>query len=150
MGQNYGAGNMLRVKRIYSICMALSLALCCASNLLIAWQHDLCLSAFSTDDEVLGYGSLRMMVVLTTQWIACSYEISGAALRGMGRSMLPTLITIVGTCLLRIFWIFIVARHWHGFQTLMAIYPVSWTITGCMMLTALYLTFRKMKTQEAV
>lgn len=149
VGQNYGAGNMLRVKRIYWICMALSFALCCISNLLIAWQHDLCLSAFSTDGEVLDYGSRRMMVVLTTQWIACSYEISGAALRGMGRSMLPTLITIVGTCLLRIFWIFVVARHWHGFQTLMGIYPVSWMITGCMMLTALYLTFRKMETQEA-
>ena len=140
---------MLRVKRIYWICMALSFALFCISNLLIAWQHDLCLSAFSTDGEVLDYGSRRMMVVLTTQWIACSYEISGAALRGMGRSMLPTLITIVGTCLLRIFWIFVVARHWHGFQTLMGIYPVSWMITGCMMLTALYLTFRKMETQEA-
>ena len=79
-------------------------------------------------------------------------QVEGGAKYGtkeVGAWMLPTLITIVGTCLLRIFWIFVVARHWHGFQTLMGIYPVSWMITGCMMLTALYLTFRKMETQEA-
>lgn len=144
IGQNYGAGNNSRVKRIYAQCLGMSFLMCFSMNLLITWQHDMCISVFSTDNGVMEYGALRMIVVLATQWIACSYEISGAALRGMGKSVLPTLITIFGTCLLRIVWIFIVARHYHSYQVLMAAYPVSWTITGCMMCVALYLSFRKL------
>ncbi len=137
-GQNYGAGNNERVKRIFWMCTALSFAACFTLNILIALLHTPCLSLFSTDPEVLHFGTERIMIVLTTQSIACSYEISGATMRGMGKSMLPTLITIFGTCLLRIVWIFGIAEHFGDFQVLMAAYPVSWTLTGAMMCATFY------------
>lgn len=143
IGQNYGAGNNERVKRIYWMCMGMGVLSCFSLNMLIAWQHTPCLSLFSTDPEVLRYGTERLLIVLTTQAIACSYEISGASLRGMGKSMLPTLITIFGTCLLRIVWIFGVAKHFNDYGVLMAAYPVSWTITGIMMCIAYYIFTRK-------
>ena len=137
-GQNYGAGNNERVKRIFWMCTALAFAACFTLNILIALLHTPCLSLFSTDPEVLHFGTERIMIVLTTQSIACSYEISGATMRGMGKSMLPTLITIFGTCLLRIVWIFGIAEHFGDFQVLMAAYPVSWTLTGAMMCATFY------------
>lgn len=133
IGQNYGAGNFKRVKRIFWICMGLGTLSCFTLNMLITWQHTACLSIFSTDPEVLEFGSKRIFVALATQAIACSYEIAGASLRGMGKSVLPTLITIFGTCLLRIVWIFGVAEHYKDFEILMMAYPLSWTITGTMM-----------------
>ena len=144
IGQNYGAGDNKRVRRVFWICMGLGMAFCLTSNLLISWQHTLCLSVFSTDPEVLAFGSERILVALATQSIACFYEIPGAALRGMGRSVLPTVITVFGTCLLRIVWIFGVAEHYRSFKVLMAAYPVSWTLTGIMMSVAFYIFMKKL------
>ena len=150
IGQNYGAGNFCRVTRIYRICMGMSVAMCACANLLICWRHGFFLGFFSDDGSVLDYGARRMLVVLALQWIACSYEISGAALRGMGKSVLPTLITIFGTCLLRISWIYVISAHWHGFEILMASYPVSWTLTGCLMLIAFFTACRKIQNTKEI
>lgn len=143
IGQNYGAGKFDRVKRIFWICLGMSMVSCLFLNLMITWQHTTCLSLFSTDPDVLLFGSERIFIALAFQSIACLYEIPGAALRGMGRSMLPTLITVFGTCLLRIVWIFGVAEHFKDFKVLMGAYPVSWTLTGIMMSTAFYLFVKK-------
>lgn len=144
IGQNYGAGNNDRVRKIFRICMSTGFLLCFCLNMLILLGHNACLSIFSTDESVLAFGNKRLFVVLATQAIACSYEISGASMRGMGQSILPTAIVIFGTCILRILWIFGVARWFHTFEVLMMAYPVSWLITGIMMLLAYRKTSKKL------
>lgn len=86
-----------------------------------------------------------MHTALVLQGLACLYEIPGSALRGMGRSMLPTLLTVFGTCLLRIVWVYTICPIWKGFHALMFVYPVSWTITGIMVMTAFIVTFNKIR-----
>ncbi len=150
IGQNYGAGKNDRVKRVFWICMGMGVAACMVSNIIITWQHTAFLSVFSADPEVLRFGTERIYVALATQSIACLYEIPGSSLRGMGKSIQPTLITIFGTCLLRIVWIFGVAEHFKSFQILMMAYPVSWTITGIMMSAIFYVYAKKnLKTSPA-
>lgn len=150
IGQNYGAGLKDRVKRIYWICMGLSVVGCGVMNLLFVWQSHFFLDFFSTDPGVQKFGTIRMDIVLAWQFIASSYEISASALRGMGKSMLPTLLTIFGTCLLRICWVYIVCPIWNSFDTIMLIYPISWIATGIMVCTAFYITARrKLSTQMA-
>lgn len=143
IGQNYGAGQMQRVKRIFWLCMAMSVVGCGFANLLFVWQDDFFLNFFSTDTVVHGYGAIRLHTVLAFQWLACSYEISGSSLRGMGRSLMPTLFTVVGTCLLRIVWVYVVCPNYHGFKMLMSVYPISWVLTGLMVVTAFAVVLRK-------
>ena len=143
IGQNYGAGYNDRVRRIYWICMSLAVVTCALANWLFVWQHDFFLSLFSTDPVVMQYGSIRLHYVLAFQAIACSYEISGSALRGMGKSMLPTVMTIFGTCLLRIAWVYLVCPRYHGFEVIMMVYPVSWLLTGIMVCAAFAYTLKK-------
>lgn len=81
IGQNYGAGQMQRVKRIFWLCMAMSVVGCGFANLLFVWQDDFFLNFFSTDAVVHEYGAIRLHTVLAFQWLACSYEISGSSLR---------------------------------------------------------------------
>ena len=148
IGQNYGAGHNDRVRRIYRICLSMSFVLCFGLNMLILLFSDACLNIFSTDPSVVDFGTQRLFVVVATQSIACSYEISGASMRGMGQSMLPTLIAIFGTCILRIVWIFGVAQNFHSYDVLMMAYPVSWTLTGTMMLIAYRRTANKLLRTE--
>lgn len=143
IGQNYGAGHHDRVKRIYWICMGLGVVCCGVLNELFVWQHDFFLSFFSNDANVQAFGYKRMSIVLTWQFIACSYEISASALRGMGKSMLPTVLTVFGTCLLRIVWVYAVCPIWKSFDTIMLVYPISWIATGIMVCSAYYITAKK-------
>lgn len=143
IAQNYGAGNYNRVKRIYWLCLGLSTLLSAASAQLFIWQKTFLVSLFTTDASVAEYAYTRMLIVLLWQFIACSYEISASAMRGMGKSMLPTLLTIVGTCLLRVVWVFAVCPVWTSYQTIMIVYPITWITTGIMVFTAFHITARK-------
>lgn len=136
IGQNYGAQKYDRVRRIYRICLLMGLIGCFIANALFTWQNQFFLSFFTTDAEVIHYGAIRMEGVLLFQFIACSYEVTGSALRGMGESMLPTIMTVFGTCILRIIWVFAVLPHYTGFAHLLQVYPLSWILTGAMVIIA--------------
>ena len=148
IAQNYGAGRMDRVHRVFWICMGSSVAFCAAFNWLFAWQSDFFLGFFSNVPMVHHYGTLRMHIVLALQFIASSYEIAGSSLRGMGKSLTPALLTVFGTCLLRMVWVYVVSPIWRGYDVLMTVYPVSWIVTGLLVLTAYWMTIRK-KTAKA-
>lgn len=143
IGQNYGAQKYDRVRRIYRICLLMGLVGCFIANALFTWQNQFFLSFFTTDAEVIHYGAIRMEGVLLFQFIACSYEVTGSALRGMGESMLPTIMTVFGTCILRIIWVFAVLPHYTGFAHLLQVYPLSWILTGAMVIIAYKLKMRQ-------
>lgn len=147
-GQNYGAGLNHRVKRIFAICLFMGFVGCAALNWFFIWQEDFFLSLFTDSPAVIALGKTRMHIALAWQSIAAFYEISGSVLRGMGKSMEPTLITVFGTCLLRIAWIFIIMPGWRGFDHLLAVYPVSWVITAVMMLGLYFWRTRKLLAQN--
>lgn len=141
--QNYGAGQIERCKRIFRLSMLLSFVCCGVLNVLLVWQREFFISFFTSSPEVIQYAAIRMQYVLLFQFIASSYEISGAALRGLGYSMTPTILTIFGTCILRLVWVYTVNRQYNSFEVLMYVYPLSWVITGIAVWVAYYTIRRK-------
>ena len=85
-----------------------------------------------------------MEIVLLTQSLACSYEIAGAALRGLGYSMLPAILTVFGTCVLRLFWVYVICPLFPTFEALMIIYPISWIVTGAAVCIAYHIIQKKL------
>ena len=86
-------------------------------------------------------GGERICGVLAFQFIACSYEVAGGALRAIGYSVLPMVITVIGTCVLRVSWTW--SHTWNSFKELLVIYPITWVITGISMVVAYYIIARK-------
>lgn len=86
----------------------------------------------------------RLLIVTTLELLTSTYEISGGAMRGFGHSLTPALITVVGSCVLRLIWINTVCRAVHEFWVVMIIYPISWVLTGTAMITAYLLLRRKL------
>lgn len=142
-GQNFGAGNIDRCRRIFKICMIGGALSCLLGNALFYTQRDFFLSLFTTDPQVVHYAVIRMRWVLVFQSLAASYEISAAAMRGMNYSLEPALLTILGTCVLRLLWVFFVCPVWPGFDRLMYCYPLSWVLTGTMVVACYIATSRK-------
>jgi putative MATE family efflux protein len=142
-GQNYGAGLYDRCKRVAAICMFYSVAVCGVANFLIVWQQQACIGVFTSDAAVVHYASVRFHTVLVFQSLASSYEIAGAYMRGLGYSLTPMLLTVFGTCVLRLGWVYLFPRIDYSFRTLMVIYPVTWAVTGLAVITAAVIVQRK-------
>lgn len=143
ISQNFGAGRRENVRAVFRRCMALSVAGCFLLNVIFCWFRVDFLHIFISGDEAVAFGAVRMQYVLLFQFIACSYEIAGASMRALGYSMTPTVIVILGTCLLRVCWVS--AGPYAEFRDLLIVYPLSWIITGTAVLTAYLLIARKLK-----
>lgn len=144
VSQNYGARRFDRCRKAVRQTMALALVSCMALNVLFVWQKDISIGIFTADAEAFVYAAVRLETVLLFQWMACSYEIAGAALRGLGHSALPALLTVFGTCALRLLWVYLVAPQFHSFRWLLTVYPLSWVLTGTMVCAAYAMVSRRL------
>ncbi len=149
ISQNYGAGQMERVRRVFRLSLLLATVGTMIPNVLIAWQSHFFLTAFTTDQSVIDIGTTRLLCVLLFQWIASYYEVAGSAMRGLGFSMTPTVIVITGTCMLRLVWVLVFPLFGGEFRQLMLVYPASWLLTDIMMWIAWRRVWRKVMLRHA-
>ena len=140
---NYGAGHAGRCNRVFAICMALSVVASGVLNVALVWWKEPMVSLFTTEPGAMCYAYERMTYVLLFQFVASSYEIAGACMRGLGYSMTPTVFTVVGTCVLRIIWVHTVTADATDFGLLMSVYPLSWCVTGSCVLIAYYVVRKR-------
>lgn len=141
--QNYGAGQYDRCKRVYRMAMLMSVLVSGVLSLSFLLGRGFFISLFTDTPEVAEYAAIRMTRLMTFYFVLNSYEISGSALRGMGYSMTPAVITVFGTCVLRLAWVFTVCKRFTGFEMLMNVYPLSWVVTGIAMVAAYLFIQRK-------
>lgn len=136
--QNYAAGNAKRCKKIFSECFLCGFVSISIFDALIILTRNTCIQLFTQDPEVIHYALIRILFVVSTQPLSATYEISGSTLRGMGHSMLPALMTIFGTCIIRLLWVYLIFPLFGTFEMLLIIYPISWLITGVAMTISYY------------
>ena len=140
--QNYGAGKLDRCRRVFRITMLCSMAVSlCFTLLFVLFRYPM-IGIFTKDPGVIDYAVQRLLIVIIPYVLVSSYEIGGSCLRGLGHSLTPAILTIIGTCILRIVWVKAVDPIFHDFRLLMAVYPITWIITGIMVLIA-YFTIAK-------
>ncbi|MBQ7159011.1 MAG: MATE family efflux transporter [Treponema sp.] len=141
--QNYGAHKFDRCRRVFRISLICGIV----SNMTMVGLFLLfrvpLLSLYSTNAQVIQFGLIRMLHALPFDFIMCGYEVSAGALRGMGHSMLPAVITIFGTCVFRLLWVFTIFTQWRSFEMLISVYPASWTLTAVFMLTVYFFVRRR-------
>lgn len=145
--QNYGARQYDRCGKTYRLSLLSCLLIAGCMSFVFLFGSDFFISLFTKDPQVAAYGITRMRTVLTFICIAGVYEVTNGVLRGLGHSTEPAVITVFGTCVLRLIWIYTVCRRFTSFETLMIVYPVSWLITT--MITLVYYLFvRKQLAKE--
>ena len=130
MSQNYGARQYDRVKKSYRLCLGLSFGIAAVMSAALVIFGRAFLSLFTGDAAVAEAGLVRLRVM------GCSYAFSAlmdctiAASRGLGRSLAPTIIVILGSCVFRVIWVYTVFAHFHTILSLYLLYIFSWAITG--------------------
>lgn len=143
ISQNLGAGNLRRCKKAYLLGVICAVITTVVMNSLFYLNRDLLISIFTSDAAVAEYAVQRLKYVLLVHFLICSYEITGSALRGLGRSLVPAVLTVFGTCILRIVYVNTVVIAHHTYKVLMLVYPVSWIVTGAMVVLSFFIVWRR-------
>ena len=132
VGQNYGAGKCKRVDRIAVQCVSFSVISGLAFGNL-AYFFGETLAGFyvpAGEHEVIAQALIRL------SFIACPYFICGimdtlvGVLRGIGYSVVPMVVSLVGACGLRLVWVAVIFPVYHTASCLYISYPISWLVTG--------------------
>ena len=130
VGQNYGAGQIQRSKKGVRTCLYMTFGSTLAIEAIYLTFSRYGFMLFVSDTAVidLGVGMLNCIVPFYFTYIFI--EILSGAIRGTGKSLVPTLITVFGICVLRVIWLAIVPAKFGTINSVMLCYPVTWTVTS--------------------
>lgn len=146
IGQNVGAQQYSRVKKCLWICLGCVSVVGFVLSLLIYGFGPQLLSIYITDSqEAISYGMIRFAYASLPYFLCGLMDVSTGALRGMGASVTPMIISVLGVCGIRIGWILTIFQvpQFHTPQCLYISYPVSWTVTFLCQLMAFWWVYRK-------
>lgn len=141
--QNYGAGKYDRCKKVFGTCTVCAVGIAGVMSLIFVAGGERFIHIYAVDAAVVEYAMIRMFHVQLLEFMPAFYEVPGGVLRGMGYSVLPAVISVLGSCGFRFVWIYTIFARLGGFGTLMNVYPATWILTGTAMLTAYFLISRR-------
>lgn len=146
IGQNAGARQYKRVYRILWICLACVTVVGIVTGSLVYVMGPKLLSIYITDSpEAIAYGLTRMAFICLPYFLCGLMDVSTGALRGMGASLTPMLISVLGVCGFRVLWIYTIFQMpaYHTPQCLYISYAVSWVLTFLCQMAAFIVFFRR-------
>ena len=135
-GQNYGAGQLKRCRRILGICIIEDAIATASAIILVLLSGRALLSIFSSDPQVIEIGYTRLVIIFSAYTFSMLYENMSGYLRGFGKSLVPAILTVIGVCGVRVFWIFAVFPSHRTFATIMTAYPISLAFTALLIFIA--------------
>ena len=129
-GQNVGAKKWSRLNRVLLCCVAIVLSIGLTMGFAVFFFGEPLLSIYAPGEpEVIEWGMIRLTYLATTYFLCGIMEVGCGMLRGIGQSFTSMVISLTGTCALRVLWIYTVFAMNPTMETLYLSYPVSWTIT---------------------
>lgn len=147
IGQNAGAKQYQRVYRTLWICLGCATVMGLLVGTLAWAAGPELLSIYITDSqEAIAYGEVRLAYVCLPYCICGLMDVSTGALRGLGASLFPMAISILGVCVFRIVWVYTIFRipQFHTPECLYISYPISWLITFAFQIVAFLVVYRRL------
>lgn len=129
--QNIGAGKIERINKIMLTGVACVFVTGAALGGIVLLFGRQLLGIYSESAAVIDAGMVRLTVVLTTYFLCGMMDVMVGSIRGMGYSVMPMIVSLIGACGLRLVWIATIFRieQFHVIDTIYYSYPVTWTIT---------------------
>ena len=142
VGQNYGAQRIDRVKSSIRLCMAIAAGVTVLTGTLFILCGRVFFFLFTDNVRIIDMAVKLLLCIAPWYWLFVPVEVLSGSLRGMGDTLVPTIITAVGICFTRVLWVFVLVPHWHTIQAVTISYPVTWGLTS-LAFFVYYLRFRK-------
>ena len=127
---NIGAGKNSRIRTTIGACCFLVTIVGLALGGVAVLFASTLLGIYSPDPAVIATGLTRLYIIAGTYFLCGLMDVLCGIMRGMGASMVPMLVSILGACAFRIFWIYAVLPLHKTLTMLYISYPISWILTG--------------------
>lgn len=147
IAQNYGAKKSDRILKSYLICLLYSFVVGLVLGVGLYLLRYPFLSLFTSDTTVVDAGIRRLSIMALSYSVSAFMDCTIAASRGLGKSIVPTIVVIMGSCVFRIVWIYTIFAHFRTIQSLYLLYVFSWTITAIAEIIYFVIIYRKVKPQ---
>lgn len=138
VGQNFGAQKYSRIRKGTWTCLAMGVVMVAALDALMLAFRTPILGIYTDNPEVIAVGSMVMLSIMPYEFLFMPIEVFAGTMRGVGNSLMPTLITGSCVCLLRVVWLMTAVRHWHSLKTLTLSYPLSWALAAAVFLVVYF------------
>ena len=148
--QNFGAGNLKRCKKIFLECMLFGIGFTEILSIIFLIWDKFFIGIYTTSKVVAMYGILKLHRVCAWEGITATYEVESAALRGMGKALEPSVVTVLGTVVFRMIWLVTVFRMMPTYEVLMDVYVASWIFTGGILFVIYMMHMRKLEKKAAI
>ena len=149
--QNVGAGKYERVNKILLSCAGCA----AAAGLLFGngayFFGDILLRLYSDNAEVIQMGLTRLSIIASFYALCGIMDCLVGTIRGLGYSMLPMIVSLIGACGLRILWIATIFQipKYHMIQVIYISYPISWSLTALVLAVSYVIIMRGIKKKQA-
>lgn len=130
ISSNWGARKRDRMLKSYLISLFYAFLAGTLSGVLLLIFGRQFLSLFATDAAVINAGMERLKIMSFSFAVAPFMDCTTAASRGIGKSVPPTIIIILGSCVFRVIWVYTIFAYFHTITSLYLLYIFSWAITG--------------------
>lgn len=130
IGQNFGAGNKKRVMQTFRITAAFSFSAALLLGILASVFGRTFLRIFTDSEAVIEAGMYRVVILGLSYCISVFMDLPIAACRGMGKTLIPTIFVILGSCVFRVVWLYTVFAWLGTLSSLYMLYVFSWLLTA--------------------
>ena len=144
--QNVGAGQSQRVRRIFETCCLCTIVVGIVTGSCLYLGRNVLLRIYITDSpEAMFYGVLRLTYIHVPILLGGLMNVATGSLRGLGSSLAPMLMSVLGVCGFRLVWIFTIFQdpRFHSMESLLISYPISWTLTFLVETVAFVILYRR-------
>lgn len=143
--QNMGARRYSNMGKVYRRCLLFALGIGVVMGIVgIVFCRQI-VGLFSKDSSVIQAGAERMLLIMPFYFFCSLMDVAASQLRGMGKSIQPMIVTLLGACGLRIAWMFFILPMRRTATMLYMAYPVSWIVTFIAQFISYFIFVYRMK-----
>ena len=143
--QNLGARNLARIKRVALYCVLIVTAVGLVIGLGALAAGEFLLSIYDKTPEVIAFGMVRMEIICLTYCMCGVMDVMGGLMRGLGYSIAPMIVSLLGACAFRVMWIYTFFAWNPTLQCLYTSYPISWALTAAAHAVCFVIAMRSVK-----
>lgn len=143
--QNMGARKYQNVDRVLVCCIGCVVVVGTALGIGATMAGPLLCGIYSPDAAVIAAGVNRLRIICRLYALCGIMDVMVGSLRGMGYSVMPMIVSLVGSCALRLLWVATVFRAVGTIESLYISYPVTWALTAAVHIVCFAVARRKLR-----
>ncbi len=145
ISQNYGAENYDRVKKSVIYALIINIVLGLIIGLFFVLLGTPIVKLATSDESVIKYFNTRNIIMSSTYFLCGIMEVLSYSVRGLGKSVVSMIVSLIGACVFRILWIKFIVELTHNYSLIWWSYTVSWAITSLIFVPILLSQLKKIK-----